>query len=258
MERHVPPTSIRYFAIADIHGCYDELMLMYEKLEKEAKLKPSKDTLIFLGDYVDRGPKTKQVVQQMIDWEKKYPHWVFLKGNHEDLMLDALLFHGKRYQSYDLWYRQGGLETAQSYFPPDFSKYDMAISQPEDYIKAVHLGWLSETRMYFETDDYFFVHAGVVPEMSLEEIKQESDEDPVRGAMLWARDEFIESDYDWGKKIIFGHTADGLCKYNKERFMPIIYDNKIGIDCAVCSADKKGKLCALELPSEKLYFINAI
>lgn len=238
---------MKTFAIGDIHGCYDELMALMEKLKKEADLDPERDTVVFLGDYSDRGPKSKQVVSQLIKWEKKYPHWQFLMGNHEDLMLDALLYHGQTYNDFDLWWDQGGKETAQSYFPKGMSKYDIAISQSAEHVKTEHLQWLAKRPRFYEDDKYFFVHAGVIPGMSLDDMIVESDMPHIQKNMLWIRDLFIDSEYDWGKKIIFGHTAIG------PDFNPIIMKNKIGIDTAVCAVNGTGKLTAIELPSETLY-----
>ena len=75
------------FAIGDVHSCYRELVALYKKL-LEAGLKPEKDVVVFMGDYIDRGPDSKKVVSQLIKWHKKYPHWVFLYGNHEDIFKD--------------------------------------------------------------------------------------------------------------------------------------------------------------------------
>lgn len=253
--------SSKIFAVGDVHGCYKTMMALMKKLPIDRK----KDTVVFLGDYVDRGPRSKQVIDRLMKWQEKYPHWRFLMGNHEDLMLDALLYKGQIYHSYDLWYNQGGLQTARSYFPPGFSKYDMAISQPKDHIKWKHLNWMRDRDIYYETDDYFFVHGGIPPGTSIEMIKSLLLDggltNPVRQSMLWARDEFIFSKYDWGKKIIFGHSADYDGKYacppGSSTFEPIVRKNKIGIDCAVCPP-ARNKLCALQLPKEKFYFKDCI
>ncbi len=245
----------RTFVIGDIHGCYDELYALTTNLIVKAGMQPKKDRLVFLGDYVDRGLKTRQVIETLMKWNKKYPHWQFLYGNHEDLMLDALVYKGQIYQSYDLWWEQGGKETAYSYIPEDRSAYEKAISSVKDTIPAEHLDWLRNRPYYFEDENYFYVHGGVLPETSLEEVKfylTDTGFNKVKQAVIWARDEFINSNYDWGKKIIFGHTADGTLKYNQKRFMPIVKENKIGIDTAPNSP--QGRLTALELPAEKFWF----
>jgi serine/threonine protein phosphatase 1 len=190
------------------------------------QIQPTKDdTLVFLGDYVDGGPETKKVIDQLMKWEEEYPHWVFLYGNHEDLMLDALVYNSRIYGSYSLWWGQGGKATAMSYMPEDLTDYEKAISNPADHIPVEHLSWIQGRPRYHETDEHFFVHAGVWPEMSLEENKKTE----YRQEIIWVRDDFIFSKYDWGKTIVFGHTVfpyRGKGKYCE----PLVEDNKIGID----------------------------
>lgn len=254
----------RTFAIGDIHGCYDELMALYKKLQNEVHLNPEEDILVFVGDYIDRGLKTKSVISQMIRWQKKYPHWQFLFGNHEDLMLDALVHKGRQYHSYDLWWSQGGRETFESYVPKNKTVYEKALLQVKDVIPYKHLKWLMDRPYYYETDKYFFVHGAVIPGMSLEGLKKKLD-DPLpneeKQAVIWGRDTFIFSKEDWGKKIIFGHTADYDGRYSvppgAKPFQPIIRKNKIGIDTAVCPSASNG-LTAVELPSEKFYFQESL
>lgn len=247
---------MRQFVISDIHGHYKELMALINKLVKEADFDPEVDQLITLGDHIDRGPDSNKVVQQLIDWTEQYPHWVFLYGNHEDLMLDALVYGGRIYHSYDLWYGQGGRETFYSYVPNELTDYEKAIIQVEDVIPQEHLEFLMALPRFYQNDNYIFVHGGLKPEKTVEETPTQD--------ILWIRDEFIDSDFDWGKKVIFGHTADGRGNYNWKRFgmkykplEPIVRDNKIGIDTAIC-APSRNKLTALELPAEKFYFQEAI
>lgn len=228
---------MKQFVISDIHGHYDELMALYKQLP----INPKKDQLVLLGDYVDRGPKTKQVVNQLIKWKKKYPHWQFLYGNHEDLMLDALMYNGRIYHSYDLWWGQGGKETYLSYLPKGLSPYDQAISQVKDHIPQEHLEFLAALPRWYETDEYYFVHGGLVP--------GEKPEDSDPNDLIWIRDQFILSNYDWGKKVIYGHTADG----RTGSFEPNVMENKIGIDTAVCYS-ANNKLTALQLPEEIFFF----
>lgn len=234
---------MKSWIFSDVHGCYDELMALYNKLP----INPEKDKVVFCGDYIDRGPKSKEVVQQLIDWKEKYPHWVVLYGNHEDLMLDALIGKGQVYHSYDLWFNQGGKETLQSYVNKDLSDYEQAISQPLDIIPVEHISFLSNLPRYHEDEKYFYVHGGFKPGV------HPKDTDPYE--LIWIRDEFIDSDYDWGKKVIFGHTAKETLYDGEYVFEPIVKPNKIGIDTAVCG---QGKLTCLELPNEVFHFQEKI
>ena len=188
----------RIFAIGDIHGHSTELNDLMQSLTSEGGLDPVRDTVVFLGDYVDGGPHSRQVIEQLIAWQSTYPHWVFLKGNHEDLMLDALVFHGRHYDDYFLWWNQGGKATAYSYLPEGSSAYERAIMQPDEFIATSHLEWLNSLPLMHETDAFLFVHAGFRPGYYL---SAQTEED-----MLWIRGAFHAAHHNFGKPVVFGHT----------------------------------------------------
>ena len=237
----------KIWAIGDLHGHYWELTRLWKKLLK-AGLDIDQDTIVFLGDYVDGGPDTRKVVNWLIKMEKKCKNMICIYGNHCDLMLDALVYQGVIYNNYYLWYGQGGKETVSSYVLEDLIPYERALVKPEDVIPKKHLDWLKSRPMYYETDKYFFVHAGLVPGMTIEKHKDDVQNGnsetklTLIQEMLWTRDRFIDSKYDWGKKVIFGHTT---------MKKPFIMDNKIGIDGMF---HNHGQLIAVELPEEKFYF----
>jgi serine/threonine protein phosphatase 1 len=228
-------TQPKLACIGDIHGHFDELIGLYRQLITDG-FDPPRDTLVQLGDLVDGGPDTRQVVTWCMEMSTRYPHWVFLKGNHGDLMLDALRDHSRSYGSYDLWWGQGGKATAYSYLPKDASAYERAIMQPLDYIPQAHLDWLEARPLYYETDRYLFVHAGLRPDILLAEQDRQD--------LLWIREAFIESNEDFGgKRVVFGHTPMKA---------PLVLPNKIGIDtmCLDC-----GTLTAAELSgSEPMFY----
>lgn len=236
----------KIWAIGDIHGCYQELMALYNQLLK-AGLNPEIDTVIFLGDYIDRGPDSDKVVGQLLEWHKKYKNFIFLYGNHEDIFRDFLT--GCRVYGTSNWFVNGGKTTYQSYGGHFGREVDGEFEAPRtpEFPKE-HLDFLFKETVYlYEEDDYIFVHGGLVPGTKTTE---ENLNFP--NTLIWAREGFIESDFDWGKKVIFGHTADYQGKYGKP-FEPIIMKNKIGIDTAVCPPASR-KLTAIELPAEKFYF----
>lgn len=187
----------RLYAIGDIHGHFTELLALYQKLLDDG-MTPDRDQLVFLGDYVDGGPHTRQVLDQLLAWQRDYPQWVFLKGNHEDLMLDALVYGGRRYGDYYLWWNQGGRETARSYLPEDATAYERAIMQPDEFISTSHLEWLNTRPLMHETGQFLFVHAGFQPGYHL---NAQTEED-----MLWIREAFFRQRYNFGKPVVFGHT----------------------------------------------------
>lgn len=93
----------KLFAVGDIHGHFPELAALMTTLRTDAGLQDQLDTVVFLGDLVDGGRQSRQVVDQLMAWNKQYPHWHFLKGNHEDMMLDALVYNNRKYGFYDMW-----------------------------------------------------------------------------------------------------------------------------------------------------------
>ena len=210
----------KIYAISDIHGCYDHLIRLLKKIPP---LQPD-DKLIFLGDYIDRGPKSYEVVQHLLSLPKEQT--IFLKGNHEDLMLEYM--EGS-YDAYKCWIRNGAMETIRSYNRALGGDMESEFSLPQE-----HIDFYNNLKICYETDDYFFVHAGLNPYKPMTE---QSDND-----MLWIRDIFITSNkLPTDKRVIFGHTP--LKK-------PLVRDNKIGIDTCCFHT---GKLTCLELPTEKFY-----
>ena len=203
----------RIFAVGDIHGCFDKLISLMDTIY----IDPKQDTLLFMGDYIDRGPDSKEVVDYMIDLGRRESRVVFLKGNHE-FMLDNYL---NRSDILTFMYN-GGQATLDSYM----RNGDQSGS---DLIPLAHLEFFDHLLPYYETDDYIFVHGGLKPNIPLAE-QNEWD-------MLWIRDEFICSDCDFGKRVIFGHTPF------RE---PLVLDNKIGIDTGAVYGNK---LTCVELPA---------
>ena len=229
------------YAIGDIHGHYSQTMKLMEKLPIKKD-----DVVVFMGDYVDGGPDSAKVVAQLMKWQKENPHWKFLYGNHEDLMLDALVNNSRVYSDPGLWWNQGGKATAKSYGFNRYRDVDIPFS---------HLTWLQSLPLFYENDDYFFVHAGVSPDKELQDYRDFPREHIKE--LVWIREEFITSEKDWGKKIIFGHTVwpqifDGI-KYGTYK-EPLIMENKIGIDQMHYN---DGVMIAVKLPEEKFYFQEA-
>ena len=207
----------KIFAIGDIHGCIDKLRRLVGKLHVNAG-----DTMIFLGDYVDRGPDPKGVIDFLIKLQEECAgRVIFLRGNHEVMFADYMA--GVNQQAY-LYF--GGTTTVESY-----SRETGKFTFPES-----HRIFFRDLRSYYETPDYIFVHAGLRPGVP---ISEQTDED-----RLWIRSAFINSDYDWGKRVIFGHTPF---------FMPRIEENKIGIDTGAVYGRE---LTCLILPEVEFVFAS--
>jgi serine/threonine protein phosphatase 1 len=209
----------KIFAVGDIHGCYDKLVAMLKILPWSRE---NGDLLLFIGDYIDRGPKSRDVVQLLVNLRKKGGNFIFLKGNHEKMLLDYYI-HQKDQM---LYVANGGAETIASYVEGGIGR--KAFVLPED-----HLEFLLDLKLHYETEDYIFVHAGLRDGVPLD---QQSEED-----LLWIREEFIYSAFDWHKRVIFGHTALET---------PFVTPGKIGIDTGAVYGNK---LTAVELPRMKFY-----
>ncbi len=220
----------RLIFITDTHGHYTELMGLYQQV-LDSGFDPQRDTLIHGGDENDGGPDTRKVIDQLISWQYQYPHWVFLRGNHGQMMLDALSGKGE----FDHWWYQGGQATALSYVPDNLDPYQRSLVQPEQMIDPQHIHWLSERPLLSVTHQYVFVHAGLIPNMTIQEHLEALDDPTVRHNLIWIRDTFIDSKFDWGKRVIFGHTA------LKE---PLVMSNKVGCDTMIFNSNK---LTAVEL-----------
>ncbi|MBN1380667.1 MAG: serine/threonine protein phosphatase [Deltaproteobacteria bacterium] len=209
----------KIFAIGDIHGCRGMLVDLIKKINPA----PTEDTLVFIGDYIDRGRDSKGVVDLIIDIKKTVKNVVCLKGNHESMFLNYYL-HGVDEM---LFLENGGRETLLSYGDPGLW-YEKRVRIPEN-----HEQFFKALQLYYETDEYIFVHAGLRPGIPLE--KQDEED------MLWIRREFIDSSYNFGKRVVFGHTPMPGLRIDK---------TKIGIDTGAVYG---GKLTCIMLPDMEIF-----
>jgi serine/threonine protein phosphatase 1 len=209
----------KIFAVGDIHGCYEKLAAMMKILPWNRE---DGDILVFIGDYVDRGPQSREVVEYLVRLKRRGGNLVFLKGNHEKMLLDYYI----QQRDQMLYVANGGGETIASYVEGGIGR--KAFVLPED-----HLEFLLGLSLYYETDNYIFVHAGLRDGIPLE---KQSEED-----LLWIREEFIYSPYDWNRRVVFGHTALET---------PFVTPGKIGIDTGAVYGNK---LTAVELPRMKFF-----
>jgi serine/threonine protein phosphatase 1 len=210
----------KIFTIGDIHGCLSQLQMLIKSLAIDRQC----DTLVFIGDYIDRGSSIKEVVDYVIGLRKEIRNVVCLMGNHEQMFLNYFSGIDEKMFLYN-----GGKATLLSYGISESSipQNRKAIIPPD------HLLFLQSLLPYYETKDYIFVHAGLIPGLPLSE---QTTRD-----LLWVRQEFIDSDFDFGKRVIFGHTPFGS---------PLIETNKIGIDTGAVFG---GCLTCLELPAVKIH-----
>lgn len=213
LSDYAPPKRI--YAIGDIHGQYD--------LFKKA-LSKIKGKIVLLGDLIDRGPGAFETVEAAI----KRKNLIAVKGNHEEMLLSDY-DNGFLSDFYSLpntnFTYNGGTQTIESY-----------IRNGYDSFPRKHIRFYKNMKDYYETDHFIFVHGGIPPG------KQPSECDP--DDLRWIRGEFIRSNYDWGKMVIFGHTPQQK---------PLKQNNKIGIDTG---AGYGHALTVLELPTVRFYTVK--
>jgi len=207
----------KIFAIGDIHGCFDKLCALMDKI----KIDRNNDILLFLGDYIDRGSSSFDVVEYLIDLKKHFQKIIFLKGNHEEMLAKYLLGEDR-----PAYLKNGGQPTLESYIKRSRMSGSFLIPQK-------HLDFFKSLSLYYESDNYIFVHAGLRENIPLEM------QDPTD--FLWIREDFIYSDFDFGKRVVFGHTP---------YMEPLVELNKIGIDTGAVYGNK---LTCVELPALLFY-----
>ncbi|MDO8288383.1 MAG: metallophosphoesterase family protein [Parvibaculum sp.] len=210
------PEDMRLYAVGDIHGRNDLLEQLLTDVAADGCLYADKrKVLIFLGDYVDRGLQSRQVIERLSTLDLEGFETVFLKGNHELAMMQFL---GDA-QFGRTWKYYGGLETLHSYGineltlsdnPDDF---EAARRRFNEILPLRHRQFLEFLPLSVTFGDYFFTHAGVRPGISL--ARQIEDD------LLWIRDDFLNSRSSFGKVVVHGHTPQEDAVFRS---------NRIGID----------------------------
>jgi len=217
----------RLFAIGDIHGCADELAVMLKAIAPR-----DGDTVVFVGDYVDRGPSARDVVDLVLDLKNTGAEIVTLKGNHEDMMLSFMGLEGHYGESFLF---NGGAATLDSY-----GVREDALEDVDDVIERIpenHLDFYKNLSLSYLRPPYLFVHAGIRPTLQLEE--QEAED------VLWIRQEFIFNPHVAGAIVVFGHTPMRGVMFD----LPF----KLGIDTGLVYG---GKLTCLEFNEGVIYQVE--
>ena len=193
------PHGVRIYAIGDIHGRADLLRTLLVKVDADRKNRPvERAIVVFLGDYIDRGPYSKDVLDILLDYRASF-ETVFLKGNHEKLAVDFL----KNPSVLETWRTCGGIETLLSYGlrPRLSSSADEKLKLSRELAErmpAKHLSFLTSLQLYFQCGEFLFVHAGIRPKVRLRD-QEEKD-------LLWIRDAFLEYEKPFELFVVHGHT----------------------------------------------------
>lgn len=230
------------YAIGDIHGCYDLMVSLLERIVADVeRTRPGEAaTIVFLGDYIDRGPATADVLAALVWLERNAPlRTIFLKGNHEQVMLDYIDDPLRPQQ----WFRFGGRATLRSYgldmaeVPLTDVEHIALRDRIVDHLPASHLDFLRRLRLHYESAYFIFVHAGIRMGVPLE---QQSAAD-----LLWIRKGFLEEQRPDRKRIVHGHS------WTDEK--PVTLPHRIGVDTG---AFKTGVLTAVRTEGEETRFIT--
>ncbi len=195
------------YAIGDIHGCIRQLVTLQNKIFNYTKYKKDEDLLLYLGDYIDRGLNSKDVINHILKLQKDGIKSIFLMGNHEQVMIDFLF---NKVNNLKYWLNLGADKT--------FKSYDIEVAEfikegfednKIDKLRNIFLSKLTKDHIHFfnnfklsyTLNDYLFVHAGINPEKSLSE---QSSTD-----FLWSRsDQFFDKNFKYEKIVIHGHTPE--------------------------------------------------
>lgn len=202
------------YVIGDIHGCHRALVEIMARINPD----PASDTVVFLGDYIDRGPDSMRVVAEVIALGKRIRRVITLMGNHEEMFLRFLAG-----EEQEFFLSMGGRETLASYgIKPPYDRQALAA------IPADHLWFYAELLTYWEDEQAIYVHAGLQPGVHLSQQSREW--------LLWARDNYLACGHDFGRLVVSGHTP---CR------VPLQDAHKIVIDTGAVYG---GQLTCLVLP----------
>ncbi len=232
------PKRHRAYVIGDVHGCLDLLDRLLARIEAEIESDPqARITIVFLGDVVDRGPSSAQVVERLRTLAIPGAEVFFVMGNHEEVMLKVIAGETDLLQS---WLRFGGAETLRSYGvdPRELKKLpsEELATRLKEAIPTAHRRFLSGFADSIAFGDYVFVHAGIRPGIELSEQSQ-SD-------LRWIREPFLGDTSDRGFVVVHGHTITNEVE---------VTSNRIGIDTgAFCT----GTLTAVAIEGKKRWLIQ--
>lgn len=214
------------YAIGDIHGSLDKLKSLIAACRRHADGREMR--LVFLGDYIDRGPESAGVVRFVLTLQSESPAGVVaLMGNHEAWAIAVL--DGKVPAT--SWLLNGGVETLESY----------GATEVGDLPRA-HLDWMRSLRLTYDDGRRFFVHAGVDPEKPLD-AQDES-------ALLWIREPFLNDNRDYGRLIVHGHTPLATGK-------PELRNNRLNLDTAAVFGGPLTAAVFDDTQTEPLAFLQA-
>lgn len=232
------PPDTRVYAIGDVHGRADLLAELHKRILQDAKAAPEgRRVLVYLGDYIDRGPDSAGVVEKLLETRLPDFEQVFLMGNHEEFLLQFLNDPADG----DVWLANGGDSTLTSYGiePGDggFSaNLEAVCEQLRQKMPAAHLDFYEHLDVAHQEGDYLFVHAGIRPGVPLE---NQSEDD-----LLWIREPFLDASEEHEVVVVHGHTPVEEAQ---------VHDNRIAVDTGAVWSDR---LTAVVLHDDEHGFLH--
>ena len=236
--RRGAPDRQRAYAIGDIHGRLDLLDELLDRIEVDDRSRaPANVTIIFLGDLIDRGPQSAQVVERLRRYRPSFAKTLFLMGNHEEVLLRIV---GGETGIVADWLRFGGAECVRSYgIDPADLQYRNPSEVPRILRQAIpkeHLKFVSGFVDTASLGNYLFVHAGIRPGVPLShQLPQD---------LRWIRLPFLEDETDHGRIVVHGHTISDSVD---------VRTNRIGVDTG---AYRSGVLTALGVEGDERWFLQ--
>jgi serine/threonine protein phosphatase 1 len=229
------PDGLRVYAIGDIHGRFDLLQTLYGEIRRDLeRSRPQRSTEVFLGDYIDRGPHSREVIEWLVRSQPACDERICLMGNHEDLLLGAL----DREEEVAVWFHNGGVATLLSYY--EGPRAQLTFNQARHAFLGVfpshHRAFVENLPPIVMLGGYIFVHAGLNPARALDD-QQIHD-------LVWIREPFLSSNIDFGRVVVHGHTP---------ATEPEIRANRINIDTG---AFFTGRLTCLVLERDRRRFLH--
>lgn len=228
----------RIYAIGDIHGRADLFAALLSAISRDGRSRrPCVTRIVLLGDLIDRGPQSRELLELVRRLEEKFGGLVIVRGNHEEMLVKAA---GGSARAQRAWLRNGGNATLLSFGLDKHALVDLDPTERAARICAAigqrTIDWITALPTQFISGDYYFCHAGVRPGVAL---GQQSSRD-----LLWIGEEFLRSKRDHGAVIVHGHS---------EGARPESLPNRINVDTG---AYRTGRLTAVGLEADRRWFLT--
>ena len=226
------------YAVGDIHGCYDELCELLALIEDDIKsLDDSPKSIVFLGDLMDRGPQSNEVIEHLMNFKPEYATPIFLMGNHEEVFLNVLSGSVGALAS---WFEFGGRSCVRSYGVKNLgeilSNPDNLLFRIQNKVPQSHIDFIRSFQETFQFGPYLCVHAGIKPRVPIEQQRVKD--------LRWIRAEFMKYKKPHPFIIVHGHTIVKT---------PELLSNRIAVDTGTYEG---GPLTAVRLGAGEPYIIQ--